>query len=141
MTASRREGAKPGHVRIRAEQFNTRGLVMTQGWKLVHAIDSFQGPGLDVVDDLRPKVFGFPADNGIAMAQSFIRAIGGMHSSKNDRFPPSTKFICNFIGSGGITGHNGYSNHITGSLKIDIPNGFVQDFNIPCCWSIGGNRW
>src|SRR5262249_41599547 len=56
MTSSGRERTLPRHVRIGAQQFDTRALVFLQGWERRHLIHALHLPRLIVRNQLRPEI-------------------------------------------------------------------------------------
>ena len=130
----------PGHVGIRAEELDLRGPIVIQRRKLLHPIDAFHVPGLEVRHGLRPQVFGLPAHDGVAILQGFLGTIGGVDAAEHDGFAAFAKFRGEFIGPWGVAGHHGDADHIAGLVKVDGLDRLIDQLHVPGGRSVRGDH-
>ncbi len=140
VAASGRKAALSRHVRVGAEQFDARALVVFQCGERRHLIDPLHRARLVIGGQLRPQIFGLAADDRIRMLQRFIRAVRGVDAAHHDGLPPFAEFLRDFIGARRVTGHDRDADHVAGIVEIDVFHRFVDQIDFPMFGRVGRNR-
>ena len=140
MATARGERALPRHVGVLAEQIHPRRLVMVQRRELLHLVMPLHAPLLEVLHQPWPGLLGLARHDGVAVPQSLVGAIGGMHAAQHDRHAPLPKLVGELVGAGRIAGHHRNPDHVRRVVEVDLADGLVLDLDIPMLRRVGGDR-